>query len=63
MTAAGELHRCSYVADAAGDPQEGTAPHVEQWFIAEHLGPWGPHALPAADVAPRAVAAIMAWFV
>jgi hypothetical protein len=31
---------CSFLADAAGDPREGTAPPAEQWFLVEHPGPW-----------------------
>ena len=32
--------RCSFLADAAGDAREGTAPPAEQWFLVEHPGPW-----------------------
>jgi len=32
--------RCSFVADAARDRLDGTAPPVEQWFLVEHPGPW-----------------------
>ena len=53
--------RCSVLANAAGDPQEGTAPPGDRWFLAEHLGPWSPHAVPEADVAPQVVRAVNLW--
>jgi hypothetical protein len=28
------------VAEAAGDPMEGTAPPADHWFLVEHPGPW-----------------------
>ena len=61
MTAAGPWPRCSYVADAAGDPREGTAPPAEQWFLVEHPGPWGRVPLTQSGIDPAAVAAISAW--
>jgi hypothetical protein len=44
--------RCSFAADAAGDPLEGTAPQADRWLLIEHPGPWPPQALTAlpADV-------------
>lgn len=53
--------RCSYVADAAGDPREGTAPPADRWFLLEHPGPWGRVALSQSDVDRGAVAAITGW--
>jgi hypothetical protein len=44
--------RCSFAADAAADPPEGTAPQAERWLLVEHPGPWPRQALTAlpADV-------------
>jgi hypothetical protein len=61
VTAARGWPRCSYVADAAGDPREGTAPPADRWFLLEHPGPWGRFALTQSGVDPTAVAALAAW--
>jgi len=53
--------RCSFVAEAAGDAREGTAPPADRWFLVEHPGPWGRVALAQSGVDPRAVTAIGAW--
>jgi hypothetical protein len=39
--------RCSFAADAAGDPLKGTAPQADRWLLVEHPGPWPPQALTA----------------
>jgi hypothetical protein len=49
--------RCSFVADAAGDPREGTAPPADRWFLVEHPGPWPSDALAGLPVAGSALAA------
>jgi hypothetical protein len=36
--------RCSLVAQAAGDPLEGTAASADRWLLVEHPGPWPPQA-------------------
>ncbi|HYH29664.1 MAG TPA: sucrase ferredoxin [Pseudonocardia sp.] len=54
MTAA--WPRCSFAADAAGDPREGTAPPGDRWFLVEHPGPWPSDALAALPVAGSALA-------
>jgi len=48
----GGWRRCSFAADAAEDPLEGTAPQAARWLLVEHPGPWPPQALTAlpADV-------------
>ncbi len=61
MTAAGPWPRCSFVADAAHDPREGTAPPADRWFVVEHGGPWGRVPLSQSGMDPAAVAAISAW--
>ncbi|HET6259842.1 MAG TPA: sucrase ferredoxin [Pseudonocardia sp.] len=61
MTATGAWPRCSFIADAADDPREGTAPPADRWFLVEHPGPWGRVALAQSGVHPAAVAAISAW--
>lgn len=53
--------RCSYVAQAAGDPLEGSAPPAERWLLIEHRGPWGRIALTQSGLDPRAVAALSEW--
>ncbi len=53
--------RCSEVADAAGDPREGTAPPVDQWFLVEHQGPWGRIPVTQSGLAPEAVTAMLGW--
>lgn len=55
------LPRCSDVADAAGDPREGTAPPAAHWFLVEHPGPWGRVALVESGLDPGAVRALSAW--
>jgi sucrase/ferredoxin-like protein len=44
--------RCSFAADEAGDPVEGTAPQADRWLLVEHPGPWPRQAITAlpADV-------------
>lgn len=65
MTAAaptpGTWPRCSFVADAAGDPREGSAPPAERWFLLEHRGPWGRTALAQSGIDPDAAAALSGW--
>lgn len=53
--------RCSFVAQAAGDPLEGSAPPAERWFLIEHPGPWGRGALTESGIDPGAVAALSEW--
>lgn len=53
--------RCSFVAEAAGDPRAGTAPPARQWFLLEHPGPWGRQALGRSGIDPGAVAALARW--
>lgn len=61
MTAAASWPRCSFIADAADDPREGSAPPADRWFLIEHPGPWGRVALSQSGIDPAAVAAISAW--
>lgn len=66
MTAAGgraAWPRCSFVAQDAGDPREGSAPPADRWFLVEHPGPWGRVALAQSGVDRHAVAALSAWAV
>ncbi len=60
MTAA-RAGRCADLADAAGDPGEGTAPPAEQWLLVEHPGPWGRFALKESGLDPGAVASLTSW--
>lgn len=53
--------RCSSVAEAAGDPLEGSAPPAKQWFLLEHPGPWGPQALTQSGLDTDAAAALSEW--
>jgi hypothetical protein len=53
--------RCSFVAEDAGDPREGSAPPAERWFLVEHPGPWGRAALTQSGVDPAAVRVLSAW--
>lgn len=53
--------RCSFVAQALGDPLEGSAPPAERWFLIEHPGPWGRLALTQSGIDPGAVAALSEW--
>jgi hypothetical protein len=53
--------RCADLADATGDPREGTAPPARRWFLVEHPGPWGRVALAQSGVDPAAVHALAAW--
>lgn len=55
--------RCSFVAQAAGDPLEGSAPPADQWFLVEHPGPWGRLALTQSGIGRGAVAALSGWAV
>jgi hypothetical protein len=61
VTATGAWQRCSYVADEAGDPREGTAPPADRWFLVEHPGPWGRFALTQSGMDPTAVGVLSAW--
>jgi hypothetical protein len=62
MTTTGDgWPRCSYVAQAAGDPREGTAPPVDHWFLVEHPGPWGRIPLTQSALDRPAVAALAEW--
>jgi hypothetical protein len=49
--------RCSLVAQAAGDPLEGTAANAERWLLVEHPGPWPAQ---AASALPPAAADALA---
>lgn len=53
--------RCSFVAQAAGDPLEGSAPPAKHWFLVEHPGPWGPQALTRSGLDPGTVAELSDW--
>jgi hypothetical protein len=57
----GRWPRCSFVADAADDPLEGTGPPADRWFVVEHAGPWGRVPLTQSGIRRGAVAAISAW--
>lgn len=59
--AVGAWPRCSFVADVAGDPREGTAPPADRWFLVEHPGPWGRVPLSQSGLDPAAVVAIAGW--
>ena len=50
--------RCADIAEAAGDPLEGTAPPAEQWFLVEHPGPWERYVLADPRVDRGAAAAL-----
>ncbi|KFU82105.1 hypothetical protein SAMN04489729_1620 [Amycolatopsis lurida] len=60
MTAA-PRERCAELAEAAGDPGEGTAPPAEHWLLVEHPGPWGRFALRESGIDPVAVAHLGSW--
>lgn len=51
--------RCAELAEAAGDPGEGTAPPARHWLLVEHPGPWPRQALAGLD--PAAAAVLGAW--
>lgn len=53
--------RCSFVAQAAGDPREGSAPPAQRWFLIEHPGPWGWLALTHSGLDAGVVAALSDW--
>src|ERR687895_1183023 len=53
--------RCSFAADAAGDPREGTALHAPQWFLVEHFGPWHRAGLAQSGFPRTVVSALSAW--
>ncbi|WP_243794656.1 sucrase ferredoxin [Saccharopolyspora gloriosae] len=53
--------RCSFVAQAAADPLEGSAPPAQRWFLIEHPGPWGHDALTGSGIDPGAVTAVSEW--
>ncbi|MFI9450112.1 sucrase ferredoxin [Amycolatopsis sp. NPDC052450] len=53
--------RCADLAEAAGDPGEGTAPPAGHWLLIEHPGPWGRLALKESGIDPAAVASLSSW--
>lgn len=53
--------RCSFVAQAAGDPLPGSAPPAEQWLLLEHPGPWGRHPPAGSGMPAAVVAGLAAW--
>jgi hypothetical protein len=53
--------RCSYVADAAHDRREGTAPPADRWFLMEHPGPWGRIPVTQSGLDPATVTAVLDW--
>lgn len=53
--------RCADVADAAGDPLEGTAPPAQQWFLVEHPGPWDRFVLADPRLDRTAAVALDRW--
>ena len=60
MTGAGWVG-CSLLAEAAGDPGEGTAPPAQRWLLLEHPGPWARFALTSPRLDPEAMAALTSW--
>ncbi|MFP5022385.1 sucrase ferredoxin [Pseudonocardia phyllosphaerae] len=52
---------CSLLAEAAGDPSEGTAPPAQQWLLLEHPGPWARIALASPGFDPASVAVLGDW--
>ena len=61
MTAPPNWPRCSFAAEAAGDPLEGTAPPADRWFAVEHPGPWGRVPLTQSGIDRAAVEALGTW--
>lgn len=55
--------RCSFLAEAAGDPREGTAPPASGWLLVEHPEPWGRNALTQSGLGSGTVAALSDWAV
>jgi hypothetical protein len=53
--------RCADVAEAAGDPLEGSAPPAEQWFLVEHAGPWERYVLADPRFDRSAAVALDRW--
>jgi hypothetical protein len=53
--------RCAAVAEAAGDPLEGTAPPAQRWFLVEHPGPWDRHVLAGPQLDKSAALALARW--
>jgi hypothetical protein len=53
--------RCADIAEAAGDPLEGTAPPAEQWFLVEHPGPWDRYVLTDPRFDRAAASALDGW--
>ncbi len=53
--------RCADVAEAAGDPLEGTAPPAAQWFLVEHPGPWDRYVLADRRLDHAAAVALDRW--
>ena len=53
--------RCAGVAEAAGDPLEGSAPPAEQWFLVEHPGPWDRYVLADPRLDRAAAAGLDRW--
>lgn len=53
--------RCSDVAEAAGDPLEGTAPPADHWLLVEHPGPWARYILTDPRWDPAVTRALDRW--
>jgi Sucrase/ferredoxin-like len=53
--------RCADVAEAAGDPMEGTAPPAQHWFLVEHPGPWAHYVLADPRLDRAAAVALDRW--
>jgi hypothetical protein len=53
--------RCSFLADAAGDPLEGTAAPADRWLLLEHRGPWGRDGYKESGLDGAAVRALSTW--
>ncbi len=60
-SADGQRPRCADVAEAAGDPLEGTAPPAQQWFLVEHPGPWDRYVLADRRFDRAAAVALDGW--
>jgi hypothetical protein len=53
--------RCADIAEAAGDPMEGTAPPAQHWFLIEHPGPWAHYVLADRRLDRAAAVALERW--
>jgi len=53
--------RCADVAEAAGDPLDGSAPPAGRWFLVEHPGPWMRFVLADPRFDRRAAIALGRW--